>query len=344
MRYHIETHDKSVISSNFTPEALLDLQMYPMGASVVDGCRMHNVKCRKESLVCESGTIYFCWDLNTQAKRVFKEKLRLLAENLTFLTSARQSIVTEEERKIADLRHNLITLNGRAIQAIYTLIPQEALGRGTAQQLTAIKRVIKQDRDAVASLILKLNKIEALVKSEFHVQDVLNGTSKKPGLSCNKILSVVYIAYNVFSTDFDEKGIKVSIDKSDAQVLLDYPTFATALNQLFSNAVKYSLPKSEMYISFKDAGERLELCFDMTSLKVDQGELEDIFKRGHCGILSGKLGLSGNGIGLYVAKKCMDLNQAEISFLPNVSPADEVALHGICYQRNRIIIALRRCD
>ena len=80
----------------------------------------------------------------------------------------------------------------------------------------------------------------------------------------------------------------------------------------------------------------------MTSLKIEEEELETIFNEGHSGYYATKLGIKGSGIGMFIIKQFISLNNGAFTVLNNVNP-DNARMHmGVPYEDNLFTIAIPR--
>ena len=77
----------------------------------------------------------------------------------------------------------------------------------------------------------------------------------------------------------------------------------------------------------------------MKSLYIQDGEEQEIFNEGYSGVLAKKTALSGKGIGMYRAKRLIELNNGTITIEPGEFPQN---IKGIEYADNKFIITLPR--
>src|SRR5699024_6844920 len=94
---------------------------------VVD-CPLYYTKRRNGKIHNNNGVTFLCC-ANTKTTKLFKEKLGALAYAYYDLKIPIESINTnikiKEQRRVNRLVHNLTTINGKTIQEIYDLVPQE---------------------------------------------------------------------------------------------------------------------------------------------------------------------------------------------------------------------------
>lgn len=118
-------------------------------------------------------------------------------------------------------------------------------------------------------------------------------------------------------------------------MLFDYESVGVALHHLFLNAVKYSMNDTPLHIKFpcEDGIPRIEL--EMISLPIEQNEIESLYDEGYSGKAARKLSLSGDGSGMGIAKKLLQLNGAKITV---VAGLPEFSRLGTEYARNKFTV------
>ena len=104
-------------------------------------------------------------------------------------------------------------------------------------------------------------------------------------------------------------------------------------------ATKYTLKDTTLDISFISKNEFIIIEFKMTSLAIEKNEIELIFNENYSGINARKHELEGHGIGMYYAKKIMNLHNGFIEFIPGKS---NFYFDGIPYSDNVIKIGLEK--
>ena len=100
---------------------------------------------------------------------------------------------------------------------------------------------------------------------------------------------------------FVEKRLRLVFVPTEATVVTDGKWFACILDQLLSNAVKYT-PAGGVTIGMQDG----RLTISDTGIGIAPEDLPRIFEKGYTGI-NGRLGQKSSGLGLYLAKKAADL-------------------------------------
>lgn len=100
---------------------------------------------------------------------------------------------------------------------------------------------------------------------------------------------------------FVEKRLRLVFTPTGATIVTDQKWFVCILDQLLSNAVKYT-PSGTVTIAFQDS----ILTVSDTGIGIAPEDLPRIFEKGYTG-MNGRLGQKSSGLGLYLAKKASDL-------------------------------------
>ena len=100
---------------------------------------------------------------------------------------------------------------------------------------------------------------------------------------------------------FVEKKLRLCYEPTDAKVVTDQKWFVCILDQLLSNAVKYT-DAGTITVNYHDG----LLTVSDTGAGIAPEDLPRIFEKGYTGV-NGRLGQKSSGLGLYLAKKAADL-------------------------------------
>ena len=100
---------------------------------------------------------------------------------------------------------------------------------------------------------------------------------------------------------FVEKKLRLCYEPTDAKIVTDQKWFVCILDQLLSNAVKYT-SAGTITVNFSDG----LLTVSDTGAGIAPEDLPRIFEKGYTGV-NGRLGQKSSGLGLYLAKKAADL-------------------------------------
>ena len=109
------------------------------------------------------------------------------------------------------------------------------------------------------------------------------------------------------AAQFVEKRLRLDFTPTGVRVATDQKWLVLILDQLLSNAVKYT-PSGTVAVSFRDG----LLTVSDTGIGIAEEDLPRIFEKGYTGI-NGRLGQKSSGLGLYLAKKAADLLAVPLS-------------------------------
>ncbi|MGN1101185.1 MAG: sensor histidine kinase [Huintestinicola sp.] len=109
---------------------------------------------------------------------------------------------------------------------------------------------------------------------------------------------IVRQAVRKFSSQFIRRRLKLIYEPLDKTVLTDEKWLLFVIEQIISNAVKYT-PAGEVEIY---CGEPLTLCIRDTGIGIAPEDLPRIFEKGYTGC-NGRLDKKASGIGLYLCRR-----------------------------------------
>lgn len=251
------------------------------------------------------------------------------------------NVKSKESQKTRRLKHNLINHNTNILQELYKLIPQDSFKAGS-NHIDIIQSGITKDIKKSAFTYLKVLKSSNLMKAEFDVYEMLDKENPDLDFYEHKIHKVIVLTLNPFWLDLVENKINIEIQPSMEKVTIDYKTISVALSHIFDNATKYIMPNTEFKISFKSEESFINIEFNMISLKVEPDELDEIFSEEISGYWSEELELAGDGVGMYMIKKLIELNKGTVDFIANFDKSKAIRYNNIPYENNKIIIKLRK--
>ncbi len=158
--------------------------------------------------------------------------------------------------------------------------------------ITATKRL-----SDLISDILKLNKLEN------QSLDV-----KKEKFLLTDALSEIVLEFEELT---ENKRIEIELDVDDVYIYSSKSLINIIIYNLFSNAVKFSFEKGKIFISLKKQGEIAELTIKDTGVGIAPDTGKNIFEKFYQGDTSHRS--EGNGLGLALVKKVIDILGGEIS-------------------------------
>ena len=130
-----------------------------------------------------------------------------------------------------------------------------------------------------------------------------------------------------FADEFIERKISMSFTPTGIQAVTDEKWFRFVMEQVISNALKYT-PSGSVRIY---ASDRDTICFEDTGIGILPEDLPRIFDNGFTGY-NGRLSPQASGLGLYLCRKiCNNMNHS-ISASSIVGKGTRISIHLHQYQ------------
>ena len=270
------------------------------------------------------------------------DNLHLTSLINTFLKDVCQQQIEFQLQKTQRLSHNIRSINANCITSFFSYFPQEELSKKDHKIQTKIQKISDQNNLDIPNLLLKLHKNHLAIKTEFEVFEKLY--TKNPFLNKkrHKIHRVLMNVFYPFFSDFQEKEVFVNILQTEIRSSFDYDTIHVAFFHLFENAYKYSKPRTQLEIDITENDDFVSINFSMESLAINDSEIPLIFTEGWSSNISKGTGKSGNGLGMYIVKRLIELNSGTISFESVPNTRNKYSNNGLelYYQKNKLVICL----
>ena len=303
-------------------------------------CPVFKEKRRRGIIIESDATLYVCTNYIIKSSRLFREKQRVYWEIMNELDSLRQNEQRRLTFTINRLIHNLISLNAQSIQAIYSKISQDKfIQENRNDLLNEIEKHVKKDSFGTAKLIIDLLKNEKLEKTEFSSYGKLF-ENEPVSIRPYSIHKIILLILNSFWDEFNEKDVRVVIGSCYNKVMVDYDVVAAILVYLFDNNSKYILPDTTLNIQFETLSDYVQVEFDMVSIKIEQDEETRIFEEGYSGINPKKINRDGNGLGLSLAKRLVNLINGRLTIIRDCDESKRQSRLGIEFENNKIVLSL----
>ncbi len=285
--------------------------------------------------------IAFSTDRNyIKSSQKFKSSIEVVFNTLGVLENVIDQSILENNQNTNRLIHNLTSLNGHNIQEIYSLIPQENVSKKYGKQIPYVENIVKNEPRETAITLLRIAKNNAAMKAEFSVFRKLfdkNPNLQKRNHNVHKVLmNILYL----FFPDFIDKKVKVNIGESKETAFFDYEALHVAFYHLIDNAAKYIKVNTELNVEFKGEVNSVLIIMSMVSTEIRNNERDKIFEEGVSGEIPVQLGKAGEGIGLSLVKRIVELSGGSVEVIPT-SEQKEVII-GVTYQKNIFVIKLPR--
>lgn len=336
MRYTLYASDGKKVASTLHPiEEALTL-------AITDESSIIKInKSRGGKLKSNNGSVIFAYtddiDLVNSSMK-FKKVARAILNSIDYINEAINNGISENNKSVKRLTHNLTSLNGDSIQEIHLLLPQEVISRKMKDQVEYARDIISKNPSKAAKTFIRIAKNNAAMKTEFSVFKMLFEAkpSLRPALHVmhRVLLNVLYL----FFPDFTDKMVHVIVTQSEAAAYFDYESLHVALYHMIDNAAKYTKTDSRFNISIVSDAQYLTLKFFMCSIKILEAEREKIFDEGFSGSTAVAMERSGSGVGMSLVRKIIESNGGTI--IANPHENSEIVDGGFLYQDNEFIMRL----
>jgi len=345
--YHVVDTSGGIITSNLTRMCLRCAAECVTSNEVVNECGVREKRRRGRERSAD-GEVFLCTNDRDQLKsaRLFKREIAQLASLCKRLATLRDEISRQEAAKARRLLHNLITLNGHALQDLYSFIPQDDLAnfdRGNFRsQQEMIRSRVEEHPEAAARLFIMALKNEGAVKNELSVFKKIYDGASSFKRSPHSIHKVILNVANYFFQDFADKNVRVHIEPCVEKISVDYESVQVALYHIFDNAAKYCARDSVLKVSFTVTSDVLCALFDMQSFYVMEGERSSVFNDDFSGEIPRVTQKAGLGMGMGLIRELLIPNCAEIDAQwGNAAVVSTDLANHPAYAHNTIIVRFR---
>lgn len=183
------------------------------------------------------------------------------------------------------------------------------------------------DTEKLRAMKLELFKIEQYVEMALHIMR-LDQDASDLMLSPCQLETLCAGAVKKYRSLFIEKKIKLKMDIKPIMVVSDEKWMTVVLEQLVSNALKYTA-KGEIQI-YNDAENPQVLYIKDTGIGIHAEDLPRIFEKGFTGY-NGRIDKKATGIGLYLTKRICEKLSMSIAIESKLDQGTQVRLQFIPY-------------
>ncbi len=266
---------------------------------------------------------------------------RLFAKTMTLYKDMAKYLFDSYLDKIRTHAHTLRTIQGKMKQKIDSLATRKDFrAKSYKKSKEKISKLISENLDKTSDIICQLNKRVAEIDAHIEGFDVLY-LGDKSNFS-KKQVDIKKVILNIttpFLLDFQNKGVKIIYSFKDKysldnKVEINYKLFNLAYCNFLDNAIKYTLPDSQIVIDFNKKEDKFQIKIKMMSLRIDSDEIERIFDQGYSGRHAEAD--AGDGIGMSVIKKSLELMGLDIKI--NFDYSKSAVLDGRKYVENTFLI------
>lgn len=182
--------------------------------------------------------------------------------------------------------------------------------------ISAMRLLLQSEKSHYKTeMLLELFKIEQYVEIVLQYLRLYNISSDLVFVKCN-LDDIVKQAIKKYSVMFIQKKLTLNLEQLDTYVLTDEKWTIFVIEQILSNALKYTLNGSiSIYMDKKSPNT---LVIEDTGIGIAKQDLPRIFEKGFTGY-NGRIDKKSTGIGLYLCKKIISKLSHSIEIVSEVS-------------------------
>jgi len=212
------------------------------------------------------------------------------------MVSKIEDMINQKQRLIADVSHELRSPLTR-IRLSLEILEKDPLGR----------------KHYINKIVSEIEQLDILIKNLLDVSKIELG-SVKPEIKEIDFITLIFenIEKNEILLDSKNISLQPEFPNKSVKILADKNLVDIALNNIFSNLVKYSAQDSLVDISLKVEENKAILSIRDRGLGVKEHEYEKIFEPFYRTDLSRSKETGGIGLGLSIVKKVMTLHNGKV--------------------------------
>ena len=302
-------------------------------------CPVRQMMKRQNKEAVQDGYIYMCSYDTSMTSKIFSYYFDMLRTIHIAYQEKVKMIEGELIKDVRRLQHNVNTYNATIQDEITNLVPLDDIHNNWKEVVLFVEEIIKNKPRATAITLLKAMKFSTFITAEMTVHDYINADAIKLEIYPHSIHRIIKLSLQPYFLEFVENKIDIKINDCYEKVLVDYPTISVILGHLWNNAIKYVHPNSTLDINFHSNGKHLVTKIKMFSLKIENEEIEDIYKEGYSGKWAKMISKEGHGIGMFYIKRLTEMNGGYLNVQAGITVTK---INGIPYAYNEFCLSLPR--
>lgn len=247
-------------------------------------------------------------DLSTRADIPGKDEIASLAESFNNMAQQLQT-ADQKQKELETLRRDLVAWAGHDLRtplsSIRLLI--EALSDGVVTDPKEMQNYLSQTKKHVDTLSF-------LVDDLFQISQLDSG-GMPLNLEPASISDLISDTLESFSGLAAQKGVKMSgsADEGVDPITMDVLWVGRAINNLVSNAIRYTPRDGEINLTAKIIKGNVRVCISDSGEGILPEDIPHVFERFYRGDKSRSRVSGGAGLGLAIAKGVVEAHKGEIT-------------------------------
>lgn len=222
---------------------------------------------------------------------VLSQKVNDMAKQLSTMEMMRQDFVSNVSHEI---QSPLTSIQGFAV-----LLKNDNLSEEEKKVYLEIIDTETKRLSKLSNNLLKLSALDSGAK-ELQIKKYDLGKQLKNVILC-------------LEPQWLKKNIEFEIDCPKTNINADEELMSEVWINLLSNGIKFTPNNGKMYVSVKRKAENFQVTIKDSGIGIKEEEQKHIFERFYMADKSRKRELGGNGLGLSIVKKIIDLHGGSIS-------------------------------
>ena len=235
------------------------------------------------------------------ASRKTNEGIKVLYKELEKKNKQLQKLDQLKSNFVATVSHELRTPLSITKEGV-SLVLDEVTGKINEKQ----RHILKMSKDNIDRLTGIINDLLDISKIEAGTIEL-----KKVLVDFSNIVKDICIRWKL---EFDKKRqeIRVSLPKNAVNIYVDHEKVIQILNNLISNAIKYTPQNGKISIELKDKKDQVEVIVADSGIGISEEDLPKVFgKFQQFGRIAGP-GAKGTGLGLAITKELVEMHKGTI--------------------------------
>lgn len=235
-----------------------------------------------------------------------KDELAQLGQNINYMSKELENKF-EYERKLEKTKNELITNVSHDLRTPLTTIVGylDLLKKGTYDSE-------KQLQEYIETIYSKSQRLKHSIDELFEYTRV-SSPDIKLNLKKIDLTGLLQQIVGEYIPIFEKNSlnVQISILNEEIMVFIDIEKMVRVYENLFINAIKYSLKPSELSIRFERVGNKAILKISNIAEKPLAGDINKLFERLYTGDKD-RRNKQGTGMGLAISKRIMELHNGNI--------------------------------
>jgi signal transduction histidine kinase len=222
-----------------------------------------------------------------------------LPEPISSVTEKYEQYVLKAYKTAQNENEQLILQHKENIEFVNTWV-HEIKVPVAAAKLVISNSIDAPNRDVLISVNEEIEKIETFVEQVLYYSKI-NDFSKDYLIASTNMEPLIKESVKRYKKQFIAKRISIEFGNNDYTIDTDKKWLAYIIDQLLSNALKYTNEFGKIKINMKEVATEYQLAIIDNGVGIRKDEMKRVFERGFTGT-TGRLDRSSTGLGLYMAQ------------------------------------------